>query len=164
MVPVGNAPILGYNQPPRPPWLERLEAATLPYSWYLFRRKVDWLEVAIAGPVLSTVCFQWHHRTLWERTWPLGDRVPLALVCVGGLMTAVAVVALALRRRWRALAYWAVVSVAVLLLGGGVSYDRCPHARYLIVFGRVYVLSGERCGNPRDITPLVARWVELFEP
>jgi hypothetical protein len=55
--------------------------------------------------------------------------------------------------RWRL-----VVSVLLLLtLVGGISYERCSHARYFAWGALPVAIIGDACGNPRHLRPFVVQ-------
>jgi hypothetical protein len=120
--------------------------------WFFFYRPLNAAEVAIgAWLAWSALWVFWTARRFEIASNTLKPAIALTVVLAG--VVAVALLRLAVRRRWKALATCAGVALAVAPLSGLVQFERCPHASYVQVFGFSFTVDGERCGNDRRIEP-----------
>lgn len=69
------------------------------------------------------------------------------------------------KRQKRKNAKWrlAVVTFFVLSIAGNVGLNRCPHAVYVVVGDRYWVIEGKECGNGGNNIPFARKlWITWF--
>jgi hypothetical protein len=127
-------------------------AGAVPYAgWFVWHRPIRALEVVVAAWLVIAVAWVWHamlyRRGLFAFPEPILVNSVVGAVLIVGFVAAARIL---VRRRWRALRWCVLISLASSLATGMLQWERCPHATYL------QVLSIRRCmRKPSRSTPLV---------
>jgi hypothetical protein len=142
--------ILDYAPPPRSK-MERLVSMSKRVVWLTFKRPLHDVETATAGWFLLAITYLVHSSMVGrvENYYPL-----LVLPLIPPLIIFTwSASRLAIAKRWRVLTLVAVLYLSTGPITGLVQFDQCPHAAYVQICGVSIPISGDACGNPRDVRP-----------
>lgn len=132
-------------------WTQRLRRLAHWLRWLLIERQLSAVEVAFGSWALFAINYVLFASNVAARQGLFV--IVLAAMVTGSVGLLLASIRLILARRYAASLLLVWVALLTAFIGGVIQFDRCPHATYVQVIGISIPITGDACGNPRQIRP-----------